>query len=203
MAEVKIGDLPALGASPDVADLFEVKDVSATASKKVTWLELVPAATASVAGKVELATDAETLTGTDTARATTPANVKAVYPQKAAFPCVLGPFIFGADDTLVANGDTLTFRLPHAMTLTLVRAHVLSPSADPIELDVTEAATTVFSTTPTIDGGETSTSTAGTPAVISDAALADNALIAITVVDEGDGLAEGLRVWLLGTRVIA
>jgi hypothetical protein len=38
-----------------------------------------PSASATVAGKVELATDAETLTGTDTARATTPANVKAVY----------------------------------------------------------------------------------------------------------------------------
>ena len=41
------------------------------------------AATATVKGKVELATDAETITGTDTVRATTPANVQAkVTAQK-------------------------------------------------------------------------------------------------------------------------
>ena len=40
-------------------------------------LDLVPAATASVAGLIELATDAETLTGTATNRAITPANLTA------------------------------------------------------------------------------------------------------------------------------
>jgi hypothetical protein len=39
----------------------------------------LPDASATAQGVVELATDAETLTGTDTTRATTPANVKAVY----------------------------------------------------------------------------------------------------------------------------
>jgi len=38
---------------------------------------LIPTATDTVAGKVELATSAETITGTDLARATTPAGVKA------------------------------------------------------------------------------------------------------------------------------
>ena len=41
-------------------------------------------ATDSVAGIVELATNAEALTGTDTVRATTPANLKAVADTKAA-----------------------------------------------------------------------------------------------------------------------
>jgi len=42
-----------------------------------------PAASATVAGKVELSTDAETATGTDTARATTPANVASAYAKKS------------------------------------------------------------------------------------------------------------------------
>src|SRR3990167_2209921 len=45
-----------------------------------------PDATTDYSGKVELATDAETVTGTDTARATTPANITA----KMAAPGAIG-----------------------------------------------------------------------------------------------------------------
>lgn len=44
---------------------------------------VVDTATASAAGIVELATDSETTTGTDTARATTPANVKAAIDARS------------------------------------------------------------------------------------------------------------------------
>lgn len=43
----------------------------------------LPSATASAQGAVELATSAETITGTDTARAVTPAGMKAVLDQNA------------------------------------------------------------------------------------------------------------------------
>ena len=46
-------------------------------SDKVYVFAAPPAASATVPGVVELATDAETVTGTDTARATTPANITA------------------------------------------------------------------------------------------------------------------------------
>lgn len=48
--------------------------------------DLVTAGTDTAAGKLELATDAETVTGTDTARATTPANITA----KMAAPGAIG-----------------------------------------------------------------------------------------------------------------
>lgn len=48
--------------------------------------DIVAAGTSSAAGKLELATDAETVTGTDTARATTPANITA----KLAAPGTIG-----------------------------------------------------------------------------------------------------------------
>jgi hypothetical protein len=56
-------------------------DVTASAGSGSTT---VISASATQAGKVELATDAEAITGTDTARATTPANVAAVWAGKLA-----------------------------------------------------------------------------------------------------------------------
>lgn len=52
---------------------------------------LVPDASTTVEGKVELATDAETITGTDTVRAITPANLTAKIDT---------------DGTLAGNSDT-------------------------------------------------------------------------------------------------
>lgn len=60
----------------------QVTDFNTAADARVN--ALVPAASESAAGKVELATTAETTTGTDTARAVTPAGVKAVADTKAA-----------------------------------------------------------------------------------------------------------------------
>lgn len=76
-----------LNESPASGDLFHVVDVSDSTdsadgtSKRVTYSNLVPDASATVKGKVELATDAETITGTDTARAITPANYKNAFDE--------------------------------------------------------------------------------------------------------------------------
>lgn len=73
--------LTALGATPAAADLFVVVDVSDTThdalgtSKKVRYDELVPTSSATVAGVVELATTAETTTGSDATRSVTPAGL--------------------------------------------------------------------------------------------------------------------------------
>lgn len=57
----------------------------------------VVSASATAAGKVELATDAEAITGTDTARATTPANVAAVFGDKTGTSGHKIPFLDGAN----------------------------------------------------------------------------------------------------------
>lgn len=72
-----------LSTAPDALDLFHVVDTSDTTdsaegtSKKITYSNLIPDASTTVKGKVELATDAETITGTDAARAMTPSNLTA------------------------------------------------------------------------------------------------------------------------------
>jgi hypothetical protein len=67
-------------------------------------LAAVPAASETVVGKVELATNAETTTGTDTTRAVHPAGVKAVADTKAA----LSHTHAAAD---IASGTVATARL--------------------------------------------------------------------------------------------
>ena len=71
-------------------DLLHVVDVSDTTdsaqgtSKKITQDNLIPDSSDTVKGKVELATSAETITGTDTVRAVTPAGAAAAIAASVA-----------------------------------------------------------------------------------------------------------------------
>ena len=103
-------------------------------------------------------------------------------------------------DISVADG-IITFRAPAAFTLTEIRASVtLAPTDANLIIDVTEGGTTVLSTLITIDAAELTSTTAAVPAVISDAAIADDALISINVDQVGSTLpGDGLKIWLIGT----
>lgn len=64
--------------SPVSGDLFIIEDSAASnVKKRLTYGNLIPDSTETVKGKVELATAAETLTGTDNTRAVHPAGLKA------------------------------------------------------------------------------------------------------------------------------
>lgn len=105
------------------------------------------------------------------------------------------------ETTAITTGTAkVTFRMPHAMTLTEVRASLsASSSSGNPAVDVNEGGASIFSTTLTIDSGEKTSTTAATPAVISDASLADDAEITIDIDTAGTG-AKGLKVYLIGTR---
>lgn len=96
-----------------------------------------------------------------------------------------------------------TFRMPYAFTLTGVRASVnTAPTGSTIEVDINENGASVLSTVISIDATEKTSTTAVTPPVISDSALADDAEITIDVDQVGSTTAgKGLKVVLLGTRV--
>jgi len=57
-----------------------------------------------------------------------------------------------------------------------------------------------LSTKLTIDNTEKTSTTAAAAAVISDAALANDAEMTIDVDQVGDGTAKGLKLWLIGVR---
>lgn len=112
--------------------------------------------------------------------------------------------IAASDETTALTTGTakVTFRMPHAMTLTDIRASLSTAQASGsiFTVDVNEGGTTIISTKITIDNTEKTSTTATTPPVISDSALADDAEITIDIDQVGDGTAKGLKVYLIGTR---
>lgn len=113
------------------------------------------------------------------------------------------PIIVACSDetTVLTTGlAKITFRMPFAMTLTAIRASlgVAQTSGSIFTVDVNETGVSILSTKLTIDNGEKTSTTAATPAVVSDAALADDAEITVDIDQLGDGTAKGLKVYLIG-----
>jgi hypothetical protein len=108
-----------------------------------------------------------------------------------------------SDETTALSIGTnkVKFRMPFAMTVTAVRASLSTAQASGsiFTVDVNEAGGSILSTKLTIDNTETTSTTAATPPVISDSALADDAEISIDIDQIGDGTAKGLKVTLIGT----
>jgi hypothetical protein len=91
--------------------------------------------------------------------------------------------------------------MPWGMTVTAVRASLTTASTSgAVTVDINDGGTTIISTKLTIDQDEKTSTTAATPAVISDSALADDAEITIDIDGAGTG-AKGLKVYLIGTRL--
>ena len=110
-----------------------------------------------------------------------------------------------SDETTALSTGTgkASFHMPFAMDLTAVKASVNTASAgQTITVDINEGGSTILSTKLTIDAGEKTSSTAATAAVISDAALANNAEITFDIDQVGSSGNEGkgLKVTLYGYR---
>lgn len=109
-----------------------------------------------------------------------------------------------SDETTALTTGTgkLTFRMPFAFTLTSVRASLTTTQASGniFTVDINESGTTVLSTKLTIDNGEKTSTTAATPAVISDTSLADDAEITVDIDQIGNGTAKGLKITLIGYK---
>lgn len=107
-----------------------------------------------------------------------------------------------SDETAILTTGTakVTFRMPYALTLTAVRASVNTASSSGIPtFNIKENGTTILSTKLTIDANEKTSTTAATPAVISDTSLADDSEITIDVDIAGTNT-RGAKIWLIGTR---
>lgn len=127
------------------------------------------------------------------------------------YRCVDGKPLIESAEILIAVGDEstaiaagtakITFRMPFAMTLdNLPRASLTTASSSgSVSVDINEAGASIFSTVLTIDELETTSATAATPAVLSDTALADNAVITVDIDVDGTNAA-GLKILLRGQR---
>lgn len=107
----------------------------------------------------------------------------------------------GDETTAITTGTAkVTFRMPYAFTVTAVRASLttVSSSGTPT-FDINEAGSSILSTKLTIDASEKTSTTAATPAVISDASLADDAEMTIDIDTAGTGAA-GAKIYIIGHR---
>lgn len=115
-----------------------------------------------------------------------------------------------SDETtnLTAGVAKVTFRMPYAFTLLSgaagVRASLTAAqtAGSILTVDINEntggGATSILSTKLTIDNSELTSTTAATPAVISDTSLANDSEITIDIDQVGTPLAKGLKVTLIG-----
>lgn len=103
---------------------------------------------------------------------------------------------------LTAGTAKLTFRMPHAFTLTAVRAEVnTAPTGASIIVDVNEGGVSIFSTRLSIDASAKTSVGSAAPAVISDAALNDDAEITVDIDQVGSTVAgKGLKLTFYGYR---
>jgi hypothetical protein len=109
-----------------------------------------------------------------------------------------------SDETTALTTGTakVTFRMPHAMTLTSVRASLTTAQASGsiFTVDINQSGVSVLGTKLTIDNTEKTSVTAATAATITTSALTDDAEITIDIDQIGNGTATGLKITLIGTR---
>lgn len=99
---------------------------------------------------------------------------------------------------LAIDPEAAYFRIQQPLIVSDVRASVLEASATgPVEIDIHVNGVSMFSTLLTIDQGETTSTTAAVPAVISTTALPDDALIVVKITAPGVS-ARGLIVAIQG-----
>ena len=162
-------------------------------TKKITELTDYPGGVFVATNEMEMSVD---ISGTFASRKVSWTDILASIPVNIQVAV-------SDETTAIETGtSTLTFRMPHAMTLTEVRASVgTAPTGSVVTVDINQTASTILSTKLTIDATEFTSTTAATAAVISTSALTDDAEITIDIDTIGSTIAgAGLKVTLIGYR---
>jgi hypothetical protein len=141
--------------------------------------------------------------GTGAPSGTTTGDFYFQYFASGTIPVDIGVACSDETTALTVGTAKTTFRMPHAMYLTGVRANVnVGPTGSVLTVDINENGTTILSTKLTIDATEKTSTTAATPYVFSDTQLADDSEITIDIDGVGSTYAgRGLKVWLMGYRL--
>ena len=108
-------------------------------------------------------------------------------------------------DSDLTTGEKVVFRMPYSYTVTDVRASLTTAATGGtlLTVDINEGGSTILSTKITIDASSTTSTTAATPPVISDSALADDAEISIDIDAIGStNTGKGLVVYIIGNKTL-
>lgn len=109
------------------------------------------------------------------------------------------------ETTALTVATVLTFRMPHAMTLTEVRGSLTTAQSagNKLTISITAGGSAIFSTNLTFDNNEETTTTASVPAVISNSSLTDDEEIVVSITQVGVAAdAAGLKLWFIGEKVV-
>jgi len=145
--------------------------------------------------------DAEAGTSTTVTRWTAQRVAQAIAAQhpieSLIIPC--------SDETTAITTGTakITFRMPYAFTLTEIprASATTAPTGSVATFDINEDGASILSTKITIDASEKTSTTAATPAVLSDSALANDAEMTIDFDGVGSTIAgAGIKITLIGRR---
>lgn len=129
----------------------------------------------------------------------------ALKVSKTSVPVIIQLAVSDETTALTTGAAKVTFRMPHAMTLTGVRASLTTAqvSGTILTVDVNQNGSTIFiSNWLTIDNTEKTSVTAVDPCIINTTSLTDDAEITIDIDQIGNGTAKGLKITLIGTRSI-
>jgi len=116
-------------------------------------------------------------------------------------PVVVEAIALGDETTpLVVGTSVVSFHAPIAFTLTDVVAGLTNAQTSGLILtfDINEAGVSILSTKLTIDNTEDTSTTATTPPVLSDTAIAAGAKLTVDIDQIGDGTAVGAKIYLVG-----
>ena len=131
-----------------------------------------------------------------------PGGVHGQTPTSSASTQAIIIAVSDESTALTTGTNKVRFRMPYAFTLSEVRSSVnTAPTGASLIVDINEGGASILSTKLSIDATETTSTTAATPAVISDSSLADDAEISIDIDQIGSTIAgAGLKVSLIGVR---
>jgi len=108
----------------------------------------------------------------------------------------------GDETTAATTGTKLTWRVPAAMTVSSVNFEcITAPTGSVAILDLKESGTTIFSTKPQIAISATTSVGGAVPGVVSDTALAYNAVLTFSIDQIGSTVAgAGFKATIIGLR---
>ena len=125
--------------------------------------------------------------------------------SKTSVPVIIQLAVSDETTALTTGAAKVTFRMPHAMTLSEVRASLSTAQASGtiLTMDINQNGSTIFiSNWLTIDNTEKTSVTASNPCIINTTSLTDDSEITIDIDQIGNGTAKGLKITLIGTRSI-
>lgn len=165
---VQVNALPAASATYKGVLAHRTSDDTLHYCNGSSWIELSAAKLQAIANLIWAANKRLRLTGT--------ATLETVDDEEC--------WSFAASDEdsdIEAGTGKLTIRVPYAMTLTRIpRASMkTAPTGQAAIFDLNEEGSSIFSTPLSIDAGEKVSTTAASPAVLSDTALADFAELTV------------------------